>query len=268
MSLSQFSEQPGLILRLKANKQCQTCYKALQYVRNIHPIYWVALLSIALVLFASTLPPDFWVYLSSTIRHRIGLIALLMVFGILALSLIWTAGQKIDAAVFHFFNRRKKHPLWLDNLMRLITEFGNSIVTGLLAIFLAVNVDRAVAYSFVLGSLLLWLIVETIKALFRRARPFTTLQDVRVVGEKARGKSFPSGHTCQAFFTATLLIRHYDGGAVFYLLLYAIAGLVGITRMYMGMHYPRDVLGGAALGTSWGMIGLTVNGHILDLLGK
>jgi membrane-associated phospholipid phosphatase len=226
------------------------------------------LLSASLLLFAASLPVDFWSYLASTFRDHTGLITLLLLFGLVAISLVWKAGQTIDAAVFRVFNRRKRHPLWLDNLMRLITEFGNSIVTTLLAVFLAVYVDRAVAYSFVLGSLMLWLIVETVKVLLRRSRPFTALQDVRVVGEKARGKSFPSGHTCQAFFTATLLLRHYDGGALYYLLLYALAGLVGVTRMYLGMHYPRDVLGGAVLGTFWGMIGLTVNSHILDLLGK
>jgi membrane-associated phospholipid phosphatase len=186
---------------------------------------------------------------------------MLLLFGVLSVSLVWTAGQKIDAAVFHFFNRPGwKYP-WLDNVMRLLTELGNSVVTVLVAVYLFFGINRSVAYSFILGSLILWLIVESVKAVLRRARPFSRLENVRVVGTKARGKSFPSGHTCQAFFTAAVLLNFIDGGFISYAIVYALAVLVGVTRMYMGMHYPRDVLGGAILGTVWGLVGITVNSY-------
>jgi membrane-associated phospholipid phosphatase len=42
-------------------------------------------------------------------------------------------------------------------------------------------------------------------------------------------------------------------------LLYTIAFLVGITRMYIGAHYPRDVLAGAILGSIWGLLGVILN---------
>jgi membrane-associated phospholipid phosphatase len=44
-----------------------------------------------------------------------------------------------------------------------------------------------------------------------------------------------------------------------WLSLYIIALLVGITRIYIGMHYPRDVLGGAVFGTFWGLLGVIIN---------
>jgi membrane-associated phospholipid phosphatase len=46
------------------------------------------------------------------------------------------------------------------------------------------------------------------------------------------------------------------------LLLYATALLVGLTRMYVGAHYPRDVLAGAILGTAWALFGVSVDRYM------
>jgi membrane-associated phospholipid phosphatase len=43
--------------------------------------------------------------------------------------------------------------------------------------------------------------------------------------------------------------------------------LVGITRMYVGAHYPRDVLAGAILGSAWGLLGVLVDGYVLNGIG-
>ena len=115
------------------------------------------------------------------------------------------------------------------------------------------------AFEVALGTLTLWLIVEFIKIIFRRSRPYNKLKDIRVVGSRARGNSFPSGHTSQSFFLATLLIHHFHVNVFLWWTIYLIALLVGITRIYVGMHYPRDVLGGAALGTATGLLAVMVN---------
>lgn len=267
MNMPQPGQMPSFLVKMKQNRKCVFCYKALQYIRHVDPIYWVMIISVALILFVAFVPPRFWQHMWSTVREHAFTLVMLALFGILSLSLVWTAGQKIDAAVFLFFNRRgERHP-WLDNIMRLLTELGNSFVTAAVAVFLFIYINSSAAYAFILGSLILWLIVESIKAVLRRDRPFAKLQGVRVVGSRARGKSFPSGHTSQAFFTAVLLLRHIDGGLPAYIAIYALATAVGITRMYLGMHYPRDVLGGAILGIFWGVIGSTFNNHIIELIG-
>jgi membrane-associated phospholipid phosphatase len=99
------------------------------------------------------------------------------------------------------------------------------------------------------------------KILIHRKRPYRRLKNMRVVGAKAGGHSFPSGHTSQSFFLATLLIDYFRIDFPTALIFYGIAGMVGITRMYVGMHYPRDVIGGAVLGTAWGFIGAIINSH-------
>ncbi len=132
-----------------------------------------------------------------------------------------------------------------------------------LALILFFAGDHLLAYELILGTLTLWLVVELVKALVHRGRPFIRLSQARIVGRRAGGRSFPSGHTSQAFFMATLLAGYFHAGVWAVCLLYAIALLVGITRMYVGAHYPRDVLAGAILGSAWGLLGGIVYGYAL-----
>jgi membrane-associated phospholipid phosphatase len=105
-----------------------------------------------------------------------------------------------------------------------------------------------------LGLISLWLVVELIKALVQRPRPFFKVASARLVGYRDRGRSFPSGHTSQAFFLATLLAQRFTPEPWVVIGLYFVALLVGLTRMYVGAHYPRDVLAGAILGSAWGLM--------------
>jgi membrane-associated phospholipid phosphatase len=212
-----------------------------------------------LVVLPSYLRIAFWADLQT---HKV-LANLLLFFSLLALSLVWSTGQHIDAWAFLFFNGWGLRPIWLDRLMLAFTQIGNgltSLAVGLVLLLVGVQV---LAYELILGTLTLWLAVELMKFLVHRSRPFIRLTQARIVGSRAIGRSFPSGHTSQVFFMATLTAQHYhaDIGIVF--LLFATALLVGLTRMYVGAHYPRDVLAGAILGTAWGLLAGIFDGYWL-----
>ncbi|MDF1495395.1 phosphatase PAP2 family protein [Caproiciproducens sp. CPB-2] len=255
-----------LIDHLRKNKWVQQCERLIGRIRHLRPVFWVPVLVVALSFYVIFVPHTFWKSVWITIRGNTPLICMLFVFCLLLLSLVWSTGQSIDAYVFALFNRHGARPRWLDRTMLLLTELGNGIVTLIIALVLYFAVNAHLAYEFVLGTLTLWLVVELMKAVIRRPRPFIYLEDVRVVGIRARGKSFPSGHTSQAFYMATMLLQYFQGNFAAALVLYVLASLVGATRMYMGMHYPRDVLAGAILGTFWGFIGVLVNAVIFRLV--
>lgn len=95
-------------------------------------------------------------------------------------------------------------------------------------------------------------ITQVMKVGFNRTRPSDAYPNDVFVRSVSHDKSFPSGHTSQAFALATTLTLQYHRWYVS-LPAYLYAGCVGYSRMYLGKHYPTDVLAGAAVGagSSW-----------------
>ena len=90
-----------------------------------------------------------------------------------------------------------------------------------------------------------------LKYAVNRPRPYVTHPDLHPLGTES-SRSFPSGHTSSAFSIATSLSLNYPKWYVI-VPAYAWASATGYSRMYLGVHYPTDVLTGAVLGsgTAW-----------------
>ena len=95
-----------------------------------------------------------------------------------------------------------------------------------------------------------YLVQRLVKPVFRRRRPFVD-RDVLVVGVKPLDASFPSGHTAASFAAATALAGFYPNAAP---LVYLLAAGVGVSRVYLGHHFPSDVAVGAATGAGIGAV--------------
>lgn len=211
-------------------------------------------LAIALALFVNWLSPTARITLAVGLFRNRTLVILMILFTTITLSLLWSAGQEMDAWLFRFINVRAHPVVWVDRAMWLLTQGGNMVVAVAVAAVLYLFQYERLAIEIVLGLLSLWLVVEIVKAITDRARPFTLLKDVRIIGWRALGRSFPSGHTAQAFFVISLFVYRMELDGLLAAVLYVTAALVGFTRMYVGAHYPRDVVAGALIGLVWSFV--------------
>lgn len=231
------------------------------------PIWQRRLISIfvlgaTLALFLWFMPNGTRLALVRSLFIQRSVVLVLLLFSLVTLSLLWSAGQRFDAWLFLTLNLRGYHSFWMDKMMWLLTQLGSFPFAGVIFLGLLLFSSRRAAILLVLGQLTLWMVVELMKSITDRGRPFTLLESARVIGWKALGLSFPSGHTAQSFFLATLLAHHLSLGVIGTPLIYTIAILVGFTRIYVGAHYPRDVLGGALLGSVWGIISILVDNYL------
>lgn len=117
---------------------------------------------------------------------------------------------------------------------------------------------RIKSYEIGASFLLSTAITTAIKVSVHRPRPFVSYPDI--ITKKGRGGSlsFPSGHTTVAFATATSLSLAFPK---WYVIApsFAYAGAVAYSRMYLGMHYPSDVLGGIVVGVGASILSFQVS---------
>ena len=159
----------------------------------------------------------------------------------------------IDKAVFFFINHTISNPV-LDWLMPLLTDLNKRkpvvIVVALLWLWLMIRGGRRGRTA---GLLLVAAIVvgdqlssSVIKHLVARVRPFQVLQGVRLLVDCGSGYSFPSSHAVNNFAGAVILSHYYRKYAWGW---FSFASLVALTRPYVGVHYPSDIVGGAIIGS-------------------
>ncbi len=165
------------------------------------------------------------------------------------------AGQRLDARVFLTLNQAP-HPDWLNRLadwLAITSNGGWLWLIGVAAAGIAGAPDAGrllvIQAPTVAASALL--VEYPIKAIFRRRRPFIDVVRALVIGKQPGSWSFPSGHTATAFAAAVVAQGTWPRSAP---LLYTLATLTGLSRIYVGVHYPGDVLSGALLGALIGSV--------------
>ncbi|WP_290700608.1 phosphatase PAP2 family protein [Amphritea sp.] len=94
-----------------------------------------------------------------------------------------------------------------------------------------------------------------LKKIIKRDRPCDRFDDVTPQITPSDKFSLPSGHAAAAFVFATALTYYYPS---LMLVAYGVASLIALSRVFLGVHYPTDIIAGAALGMGSAIIGLNL----------
>jgi undecaprenyl-diphosphatase len=154
-----------------------------------------------------------------------------------------------DERIFRLLNGNGLNPI-LDRLLPFATDAGNFTLPFVVAAIVIVLVGRVRGIRFLMLAVVSVVVADAIgthifKYSFLRARPCIALGDVRLLVGCTNLPSFPSNHAVNASVLATLTTLYIPR---LWLPATALAILVGYSRVYVGVHYPLDVLAGSVLG--------------------
>ncbi len=185
----------------------------------------------------------------------------------------------MDTSLYRDINRLAVHTAWAHPMMKAIAVYAVGLFSVLLILAWwyarrAPNSPRAVAASvWTAGAVIVVLgLNQLIGSAIHRARPYATLSAVEVLVSRSHDPSFPSDHSVTAGAAAAGLwvVAHYCGKANRRIAVVGtvLALLVAFSRVYVGAHYPVDVIAGLALGAAVTLLGwLILNRPLTALAG-
>ena len=155
--------------------------------------------------------------------------------------------ERFDNIFIDLINGKIKNR-FLDAFMYRITNLGGAtfIITFTIGLIIFGNANwRYIGVEALLALAIGQLIVVSLKILLNRERPYNILEHLNTFGIELRDYSFPSGHTSASFSLATTIALNMSNLSI---LVYSLAFIIGISRIYLGVHYPTDVLAGMVVG--------------------
>lgn len=193
-----------------------------------------------------------WQHVSHPSRrpHGVRLAAAALILLLSALPVERHRLSDFELDVFRWFNAL---PEALDVPLQVVMQIGGLFAVPAVAV-VAVTLARRMrpGLDVVLAGSLAWFVAKLVKEAVQRGRPAALLEDVILRSEAGAGFGFVSGHAAVAAALATV--------AAFYLprrgkvLVWVLAALVGVARMFVGVHLPLDVAGGLAMGWAIGSL--------------
>ena len=217
--------------------------------------------------------PDSWWWPKRPVRvpgvRAAGLVAGLgaVLSGVSAL-LLKTGTLGWDVSLFRLLNQVPAAAASvLTPLSRLFLPAGIVIVVVLAVVYVVAR-NRSVlpAAAGAVAAGIAWGLAHVAQAIADRPRPYEVIAGAARRQQHAHGTSFPSSHTAVALAVAIALVPFLGRPAAVAGIGYAV--LVGWSRVYLGVHYPLDILGGAGVGMAAGGVILLALGTLLRRAGR
>lgn len=155
---------------------------------------------------------------------------------------------ELDGNILLWIQENLRNP-FLTAFFRTVTHLGDNgliwiLITAFLLIFKKTRTIGILCGMALIGSLLVNNVI--LKQMIARIRPYEVIPDLHILIERQKDFSFPSAHTGSSFAAAVILYKglpkRYGIPALI------LAGLIAISRLYVGVHYPTDIIGGAVTG--------------------
>ena len=147
----------------------------------------------------------------------------------------------------------------LDIFMSNITKLGNAGIVWILLTIVLLLIPKTRKSGLILASALivdLILCNGILKPLIARIRPFDVNSAIQLIVAKPHDYSFPSGHTA-ASFTAVMAL-YLAGEKKMWKAALVLAVLIALSRLYLYVHYPTDIIGGVIFGSLSGYLGYKI----------
>ena len=169
---------------------------------------------------------------------------------------------EIDKLIMVFFNKTISNPIF-DYIMPIITNQNFLVFSGLILIgYLAYYGEKrgriTIVVLLIAASFSDAICFQVIKPWVGRIRPSHEFYDyINLLVSKGGKYSFPSNHAANSFVFATVLSYFYEKNKTF---LYILASAIAFSRVYVGVHYPLDIVSGAIIGyiISWIILSMWV----------
>ncbi|MCX6152094.1 MAG: phosphatase PAP2 family protein [Ignavibacteriales bacterium] len=174
----------------------------------------------------------------------------------------------IDVTIFYFINQTLANPFF-DKFFVFITEVKNwyiaFVILWLICFFKGGRLGKVAA----IGSIFLVIVSDQfssffVKNLVERIRPCNILPGVRDLTGCSSSFSFPSSHAVNNFAAAVFFYKFFP---TLKWILFIVATLIAFSRVYVGRHYPSDIVGGAIIGAAIGYVmaflSLKINDYIV-----
>jgi membrane-associated phospholipid phosphatase len=176
--------------------------------------------------------------------------------------------MKCDTFAYNIIVKQMRFD-FLTVIMKVITNFGSAISIIIISLLSVIFIkDKKVSASVIINIILVTILNQVLKNILQRPRP----DGFRLISES--GYSFPSGHSMvsMAFYglfiyLAYTKIENKNLRSIVCILLSILVVLIGFSRIYLGVHYASDVLGGFLISMSYLIVFVEIVPKLLNLKG-
>jgi membrane-associated phospholipid phosphatase len=173
-----------------------------------------------------------------------------VIAGLAALGVASLAARGWGKRLDHLLFRRLNHPRGpsADAFFGGVTELGSIWTSAGATVVLSTVGRRRQALDALGAAGATWAVGQALKRVYARPRPYQAFGDSRLLVPEPRGAAWPSTHPAVLLAFLTVATRNLDTARAVRVVAGGLAGTVALSRVYLGVHFPSDVVGGLLLG--------------------